>query len=216
MTFNVEHHPQLFGFHGDWRSRAPSDALLEYARGRTPSAASGAPRAGARDGFAHAAHCFESDDMAVAIEGQPQCAGLAAAPGAAANPAAEVAARYREAGIACLERLHGSFALALIDRRSATVVLALDRMGIERLAFATSGEAIVFGSSPDAVARFPAMNARLRPQAFFDFLFVHMIPSPDSVYESVHKLRAGTYARFQKGQLQIGTYWKPVFEETGT
>jgi asparagine synthase (glutamine-hydrolysing) len=213
MTSTVEH-PQLFGFYGAWGSRAEPDALLEYARRRAGSAAPG-PRPSHPDSFAHAGHFFAAEDLVVAIEGQPLCEGLMAAPGAAVNPAAEVAARYRELGIGFLERLYGSFALALIDRRSATVVLAVDRMGIERLAFATSGDAIVFGSSPDAVARFPAVNARLRPQAFFDFLFVHMIPSPDCVYESVHKLRAGTYARFQNGQLQIGAYWNPVFTESG-
>jgi len=216
MTFNGEHPLRLFGFHGDWGSRAQPDTLLEYARTRAGGATPEARQGQARGGFAHATHFFEADGLTVAIEGQPLCESGSAPADGAVNAAAEVATRYRQRGVGFLEHLHGSFALALIDRSSATVVLAVDPMGIERLAFATSGEAIVFGSSPDAVARFPAVNARLRPQAFFDFLFVHMIPSPDCVYEAVHKLRAGTCAVFRKGQLRIDTYWKPVFTESGT
>ena len=50
----------------------------------------------------------------------------------------------------------------------------------------------MFGHSAADVARSLAPDARLRPQALFDFLLLHMVPAPQTVFEGVHKLRPGT------------------------
>ncbi len=75
-----------------------------------------------------------------------------------ADPAAAVAVAYRRWGRAFLDRLHGRFALAVIDRRSNVVLLAVDRFGIESLAYTIVGEGIVFGSTCGSVARFPGVR----------------------------------------------------------
>jgi asparagine synthase (glutamine-hydrolysing) len=221
------HYKQLFGFSDGHGLGAPDGEMLAYAQARAGNTRIRPEDMAPRDCFARAPHFYDTDELLVAIEGNPHWRG----PGPAAGPAAEsavasstvvpnvasrVAYGYRELGTRFLERLHGGFALALIDRRLNVTVLAVDRMGIERLAFAVTAEAIVFGSSPDAVARFPSFVPRLRPQALFDFLLMHMVPSPDSVYESVQKLRAGTYARFQQGRIETAAYWQPVFAESSS
>jgi asparagine synthase (glutamine-hydrolysing) len=211
---------QLFGFSDPYGLGAPGGEILAYAHARAGHPPLRAEDMAPRDCFARAPHFFEADGLLVAIEGNPHWQGPGPVTGPPAEPAltsssvaVRVAHGYREIGTRFLERLHGGFALALIDRRSNLTLLAVDRMGIERLAFAVRAEAIVFGSSPDAVAHFPSFVPRLRPQALFDFLLMHMIPSPDSVYESVQKLRAGTYVRFQHGRIETKAYWQPVFAE---
>jgi asparagine synthase (glutamine-hydrolysing) len=124
---------------------------------------------------------------------------------------ADLLTAYRGAGTRFLARLSGRFALAIIDRSAGRVVLALDRMGIERLAYAACGNRIVFSTSAEEVARDPSVNARLRTQALFDYLLLHMVPAPATAFEGVYKLRAGTVAVFERGRTTVERYWTPEF-----
>lgn len=151
-------------------------------------------------------------EIHVALRGSPRWTGMGEASGAAVDAA--VAAAYRSRGTALLGDLHGSFALALYDARERRLVLAVDRVGIERIAWRATPDGVVFGSRADHVAHAPGPAARLRPQALFDFLMMHMVPSPDSVYEGVQKLRAATCVVFDGTKVETQRYWHPRFEAT--
>lgn len=149
----------------------------------------------------------EEGPLALALQGGPVWLASFTRP---ATPA-EVLAAYRTAGPAFLGQLTGRFALAILDRAVNRTVLALDRMGLERLTFASVGDGIVFSDSAERVARFPGVNAPLRPQALFDYLLLHMIPAPDTAYAGVYKLRPGTCAVFEAKNLVVRRYWSPQF-----
>lgn len=154
----------------------------------------------------------QGGQLTLALQGGPiwlASAGKPATPG-------EVLAAYKTAGRGFLAKLTGRFALAIIDHASNRTVLALDRMGLERLTFATVGDGIVFSDSAERVARFPGVDAPLRPQALFDYLLLHMIPAPDTAYAGVHKLRPGTCAVFEAGRLTVERYWWPQFPSADT
>ena len=53
-----------------------------------------------------------------------------------ASPAAALVAAYRKLGVDCLREIHGAFSLAVIDSEKHTALLAVDRMGTQRLCFA--------------------------------------------------------------------------------
>jgi asparagine synthase (glutamine-hydrolysing) len=126
-------------------------------------------------------------------------------------PGKALAEAWRQRGTSFLSGLTGSFALVIIDGTAGRVLLALDRMGIERLTYARLGEGLVFSSSAEAVARYPGMTASLRTQAIFDYLMLHMVPAPHTIYRDVYKLRPGTCAILEKGTLRIERYWVPRF-----
>jgi hypothetical protein len=130
-----------------------------------------------------------------------------------ANPAVTVLAAYSKHGRAFLERLEGSFALAVVDEAAGSVLLAIDRMGIERMAWTAVGATLAFGSSAEHLARLPAVSAPVRRQGLYDFLMMHMIPAPDTIYEGVHKLRPATALTFVNGRAEVSTYWRPHFVE---
>jgi asparagine synthase (glutamine-hydrolysing) len=140
----------------------------------------------------------------VALDGKPLRA-----------PGQAIAASYRQRGAAFLSGLTGSFALVIIDRSAGRVLLALDRMGIERLTYARLGAGLVFSSSAEAVSRYPGMTASLRTQAIFDYLMLHMVPAPDTIFRDVYKLRPGTCAILEQGKLRIERYWVPRFAADG-
>jgi asparagine synthase (glutamine-hydrolysing) len=84
-------------------------------------------------------------------------------------------------------------------------------MGIERLAYRTAGDSIVFSTSVSAIADCPGMSASLRPQALFEFLLLHMVPAPGTVFANIQKLRAGTCVQFKDGKVRAEPYWVPNF-----
>lgn len=199
---------QLFGFAGAWSTEDADARRLYVATHADPGSA---PTSPARGGCA--APCLWGDsELTVALRGEPQWFPASAAE-PALEPAVAVAAAYRRWGQGFLDRLHGSFALAIVDRRSDTVLLAVDRMGIESLAYAVRGQGIVFGSTCGVVAHFPGLPVALRHQAFLDYFLMHMIPSPNTVFEGVRKLEPGTCISFSAGQIATRRYWAPAFLE---
>ncbi|MGH8174708.1 MAG: asparagine synthetase B family protein [Steroidobacter sp.] len=146
------------------------------------------------------------------MHGRPICPAQGQNP-QSADSAARIHAAYVQEGRGALGRLLGSFAVAIVDETAGLVLLAIDRMGVERMTWTVSGGAIAFGSSAEHVARFPAIDASLRQQGLYDFLLLHMIPAPDTIFTGVHKLRPATAVAFQAGRAEVFTYWKPTFEE---
>ncbi|MGH8316258.1 MAG: asparagine synthase-related protein, partial [Steroidobacterales bacterium] len=206
---------QIFGFAGPWHGFSNRSALIDY-HGKQ---CAGVARDGAPDGTVATALAggplrYRDAEVQIAIAGAPYFDGDLQSTGAP-DIAAKLAIEYKRGGADSIARLRGGFAAAIVDAKRNATLLAVDRMGIERLAYAVASDSIVFGSRVDAVARFPARTASIRPQALFDFLLMHMIPSPDTVYDGVMKLRPGTTVTFHAGRLDVRAHWTPVFFERG-
>ncbi|MCS6947227.1 MAG: asparagine synthase C-terminal domain-containing protein, partial [Steroidobacteraceae bacterium] len=55
------------------------------------------------------------------------------------------------------------------------------------------------------------VGADIEPQAVFDYLLMHMIPAPATVFAGVRKLRAATCLLFDGNRLSVRKYWQPTF-----
>ncbi len=104
--------------------------------------------------------------------------------------ARDLAEIYREHGDALPSRLRGSFALAVIDRTRQRLLVAVDRIGSRPLYLLRTGEAIAFASRLTALRRIPGFRPEIPRQALFDYLYLHMVPSPGTIYAGVEKLLA--------------------------
>lgn len=129
--------------------------------------------------------------------------------------AAEILAAYRREGARLLDRLHGSFALAIVDVDSGFALLAIDRMGIERMAYAVENGRLLFSTSAETVATSPGRSPRLSAQALYSYLFFHMIPAPETAFEGVAKLAAGNALEFSGGRARVFRYWQPNVVDGG-
>jgi len=169
-------------------------------------------------GSAGVAWCHDHsqrDGVLVACRGQPW---FAADGGKRAwqgfeRPADRLLDDYLRLGDGLLERLGGRFALAIIDTRRQRTLLAVDPMGIDRIAFAHDHGTLVFGTSAEAVARTPGRTVRLDPDALFDYLVLHMVPSPGTIFRGVRKLRPGWCATIERGVLTERRYWNQRFTD---
>lgn len=91
-----------------------------------------------------------------------------------------------------LQRCNGMFALALWDRRAATLHLARDRMGEKPLYWGWAGRALVFGSELKALRAHPDFDPAICRGALTQYMRFGYVPAPRSIYAAIFKLEPGT------------------------
>ncbi len=115
---------------------------------------------------------------------------------------------YRAWGLACFERFHGMWALALWDARARRLVLSRDRFGIKPVCYSVRAGRVAFASEPKAIlAAFPEER---RPDGREVHAFVNG-GYPDvgcaTFFANVSSLPPGTCAVFETGGHRVETYW---------
>jgi len=124
-----------------------------------------------------------------------------------------LAADYPTLGSAALRKLSGQFTLAILDPAHRTALLAIDRIGLEQLYYAPQAESLLFATAPAALVHVGGFDASIDPQAIYDYLYCHMIPSPRTIYRGLHKLPASHFLEWRDGALRVEPYWLPEFTE---
>ena len=112
-----------------------------------------------------------------------------------------------------LNKLHGSFSLALIDKEKQYTLLAVDRLGCMQLAFSVRSGQFVFGSTLDAIKAHPGIQAQIDPQSIYNYIYAHVVPSPDTIYQGIERLLPGQYVTSNNSQIETGFYWVPSYSE---
>jgi asparagine synthase (glutamine-hydrolysing) len=105
----------------------------------------------------------------------------------------------------------GDFAVGLSDTTGRTF-LAVDRFAIRTLCWRVIDGKLHFAERADELAALPP-RAELDPQAVFDYLYFHVVPSPRTIFKGVHRLPPAHYALFEGGRLRVAAYWVPHFTE---
>jgi asparagine synthase (glutamine-hydrolysing) len=111
--------------------------------------------------------------------------------------------------VAALATVAGDFAVGVRDGRGRTW-LAVDRFAQRSLCYRLDGAVLRFAERADALA---GPSEAVSPQAVFDYLYFHDIPSPATIYGQVKRLPPGHYALFENGKLTVAPYWTPRFSE---
>jgi asparagine synthase (glutamine-hydrolysing) len=103
----------------------------------------------------------------------------------------------------------GDFAVGL-HLPGGRTFLAVDRFAIQTLCYRVDNGQLRFAARADELAD---ASTEIDPQAIFDYLYFHVIPSPRTIYKGIYRLPPGHSASFQNGQLTVVPYWVPSFEE---
>ena len=154
-------------------------------------------------------HPMPPSDSSLAL-GSPQfsdarLAGVASTQGALAawREAVAIDAGKAAAGVT------GAFAVGLHEPGGRSFI-AIDRFAIHSMCYRVAGGQLQFAARADELA---GADAQIDPQAIFDYLYFHVIPSPRTIYQGVQRLPPGHYALFENGQLTVAPYWVPTFAE---
>jgi len=155
------------------------------------------------------ASIYEDQDLVAIIDGRVSWDGSDLSRLAReVSPAAALLVCYRRHGVDCLRRIHGRFSIVVIESNTRTLLLAIDRMGVDRMCFSVRDGGVVFGSTVDSVIAHPFIERQLSHQGIYNYLFQHTVPAPGTIYEGVEKLLPAQYLLLRDGVTNSGFYWE--------
>lgn len=109
---------------------------------------------------------------------------------------------------ATVDRLIGMFALAVWDRKTRTLSLIRDRLGIKPIYWTKQVGLFMFASELKALRKHPGWTPRIRADAVASFLRHNYIPAPNTVYQDVYKLEPGTILTLPfGGEPRLEKFW---------
>jgi asparagine synthase (glutamine-hydrolysing) len=126
-----------------------------------------------------------------------------------------ILAAWAEWGEACVKQFRGMFAFALYDKRTQTLFLARDRLGVKPMHYAITPDGwILFGSELKTILVHPGIKRTIDPKAIEDYFTFGYIADPRTILLAVRKLPAAHTLTIRRGQ-PIGlpkSYWDVSFE----
>ena len=130
---------------------------------------------------------------------------------------------YDAWGSACVDRLLGMFAFAIVERDSGRLVLARDRLGIKPLYLAESadGKRLRFASTLPALLAAGDVDTTIDDSALHFYMTFHaVVPPPFTMLKGIRKLPPATVATIEPdGRRTDHTYWDlsflPTAEDVG-
>jgi asparagine synthase (glutamine-hydrolysing) len=107
-----------------------------------------------------------------------------------------------------VERLIGMFAFAVWDRKTLTLTLTRDRLGIKPLYWGRIDGRLAFASELKGLAALPGWLGEIDREALAGFLRYGYVPAPLSIYSGIKKLAPGTMLECSEdGEVKQALYW---------
>src|SRR5437899_4452148 len=120
---------------------------------------------------------------------------------------------YEELGEACFAELRGMFALALWDGRRKKLLLARDRIGKKPLFYSWDGRRLAFASEIKSLWKAGGISAEMDLEALSDYFSYQYVPTPNTIYRSVRKLRPAHYMVIDSEGAREVPYWDVRFDQ---
>lgn len=130
-----------------------------------------------------------------------------------ATGAALIAGLYHREGEHFLRRLRGAFAVAIWDRRTQTVLLAVDHFGMRRLHYGTAGGRLAFASRLSALRCLPHLGDRLDLPTVYTYLNFGYVPAPRTIFTGIERLAPGHRVLADRRGLHRHPYWEMAYSE---
>lgn len=124
---------------------------------------------------------------------------------------------YHHWGDRFVERLHGMFAFAIVERDRDRVLLGRDRLGIKPLYLTENSKRIRFASSLPALLAGGDVDTRIDPVALHHYLSFHsVVPPPHTILRGVTKVPPASLVAIEPdgnggAKKTTKTYWAPDF-----
>ena len=106
----------------------------------------------------------------------------------------------------------GNYSLIIYVESAKRLLLSTDRLGIYPLFYSIKNSNIIFSTSLKTFGNKKLINTEINYQSIYDYLYFHMIPSPNTIYKEVFSLEPGNYIDKKNGEFSKNTYWKIEYE----
>ncbi len=126
---------------------------------------------------------------------------------------AALAEGYRRFRDNLASRLSGQYSVAIIHQNDQSLFLAVDRFATHPLSYRSDADEIQFASNLDALLGSGSCNFELDSQSIFHYIYFHVVPGPETIYQDMRRLLAGECLTFRDGKCTSRMYWRPEFVE---
>lgn len=115
---------------------------------------------------------------------------------------------YEQYGLDFVKHFRGMFAFAVWDSSRRRLVLARDHFGIKPLYYFRNASFLTFGSEIKALLQDPEVPREVDVQALSNFITLHYVPGPRTMFQGIMKLMPGTIAVAERGTFSVAKYWE--------
>ena len=126
---------------------------------------------------------------------------------------AKFAKQFSKYGIDSLSIFNGGFSIAIINKQTKQVTLAVDRMGTQQLFYQEHKQNTYFSSSLSQLTQIDEVKKQINPQAIYSYLYFHCIPAPETIYKNIFKLNPAEVLIIKDGTAHKKYFWQPDFNE---
>ena len=123
-----------------------------------------------------------------------------------------IVALYEKYGIDFVGLLNGQFAIALYDTRHNKTFLIRDRIGIAPLFYYSNDDTVYFASEIKSLLVTGRVPARLNTDAFFDFIHLWSVLTPDTLFTDINQVSPGCYVEIDQNGISTKRYWDFDFQ----
>jgi asparagine synthase (glutamine-hydrolysing) len=118
------------------------------------------------------------------------------------NDAHLIALLYLRYGETVFQKIEGSFAFCIVDKKNKKVIVATDRFGIKPVVYSSNERYFVFGPDINTIQSL-SMGKKddIDYEALVDYINFSAIPTPKTIYKHIRKLPPGYFLVMGKGEV---------------
>lgn len=121
---------------------------------------------------------------------------------------------YQLYGSACIKQIGGAFACVLFDKQKHLCLAAVDRFSTYPLYYTVRNGQLWVASAASALLAGNPSPQDITAQGLYNFVFFHMVPSPNAIFDHVQKLMAGQALVVEHGEPHTFLHWQPTFKRS--
>ena len=121
---------------------------------------------------------------------------------------------FKAEGSACLTKLRGMFAFAILNKRAQKLFIARDYFGIKPLYYLLDkGTVVAFGSEIKSILALPGVPRIVNDEAVMNYLSFQYNPLAETFFKGIFKLAPGSFLDIdlKTGKFTEQKYWEFVF-----
>jgi len=121
---------------------------------------------------------------------------------------------YEHWGIDFIHKLRGDFAIGIWDTRLQELFLIRDRVGVKPLYYTIIKDRLIFASEIKAILQDKDVPRKVNEKGLFHYLTFLTVQAPETLFDGIFKLAAGTYLRFSKDGVKTEVRYYDVLDHT--
>ena len=124
-----------------------------------------------------------------------------------------ILALYKRHSEKCVEYLRGMYAFLIWDEKSKTAFAARDPLGIKPFYYQATEQHFIFSSELRALHKANNAQASLSYEGVSSYLHRGSVSEPQTLVEGINILPAGSFLKWQNGELTNQSFWKINFSD---